>query len=181
MSQLTQLETILFTLALLCAGMALGLMIDFLLRRLLGGGGDELTVHWILGPEETNQPRKEDKTMQINITKGYRRKLTANPTRKDGSSAPLDGALNVRVITGEATGSPVEGDPLSIYINGTGAVGDSVLEAYADARLGPEQREITLRLDVSVRDPEAENLGLVLSDEELIPVVPEPAAAAPTA
>lgn len=148
------------------ACLCLGLLVGAWLRGRSGSREEELTIHWTVGEEQT-LPAEED-IMQINITKGYRRKLTASPTRKDGSAAPLDGALNVRVIEGQATGQPVEGDALSIWINGSGDVGDSVLEAYADARLGPETREITVRLDVAVRDPEAENLGLVLSEEEPI-------------
>lgn len=114
--------------------------------------------------------------MQVEVTRGFRRKATASPTNKDGSPGKIDGILNGRLAgSGPGAGTPtplvtpVPDDPLSAYINGVGDAASTETELFADARLGPEVREIVIPVTVSVKDQEAENLGLVVGDEEPIP------------
>lgn len=105
----------------------------------------------------------------FSLTRGFRRKVTASPKKRDGSTALLDGALDGKTIIGDVTVTPVEGDPLSVHVNGLGEVGASRIVIFADARLGPERREISMEYDVEVIDEEASNLGLVIGEEEALP------------
>lgn len=109
--------------------------------------------------------------MRIEVTSGFRRKVTASPTNVDGTPGKLDGALGGRLVGGGSTPllTPVTDDPLSIYINGVGEVGDTETEIFADAKLGPDVREIIVPVTIGVKDKEATNLGLVVGDEEAIP------------
>lgn len=110
--------------------------------------------------------------MQLTITKGFRRKITAQPTKQNGDPAQLDGALEGEVIgIGDAdlTVTQVEGDDKSVYVNATGDLGSNRIRLFADARLGAERREISVEFDVEVIDQEASNLGLSVGEEELIP------------
>lgn len=112
------------------------------------------------------------------MTKGRRRRITAQPTKRDGTPAALDGSLQGTVLSGGVTIAPADGlegralDPNSIYVNGTGDLGPFTVEVSADARLGPEQRLIRVQLDGELIDAEAENLGVGVGDEEDIPAAP---------
>ena len=128
--------------------------------------------------------------MIVQVTIGKRRKVTARPTNKDGTPGKIDGDLAGRLVGGGETplitpvvlepganpdGTNIERDPLSVWLNGVGTPGTVACEIFADARLGPETREIVVPIDVDVRDQEAENLGLVVGDEVDLPKPTTPA------
>lgn len=156
-----------------------------------GRGQDGLIIDYVLSPEErmpenpSNIMAKENSKkaskesasdgtptpidVAFSVTRGFRKKLTAKPTTTKGKAATVDGGLQSRIIDGTSIDTtPVEGDPLSLWINGR-AVGDTQLEVALDAKLGPEQRLVTAVFTVSVVDEEAANLGINISDEEEIP------------
>jgi len=151
------------------------------LCALLGCREDQTpNLHLLVGPEEPlNAPAEGKDPMIAQVTIGKRRKVTANPTNKDGTPGRLDGDLEGRLAGGGATplitavvDEPDRGitrDPLSVWLNGVGSIGTTSCEIFADARLGPETREIVIPIDVDVRDQEAQNLGLVIGDEVDLP------------
>lgn len=152
------------------------------LCRLLGCHAEDLpNLHLLVGPEEPLKPAGgKDTKMIVEVTKGKRRKVTATPTNKDGTPGKLDGDLAGR-LAGGGVATPlitavvdepdrqIVRDPLSVWINGVGDVGPTECEIFADARLGPEVREIVVPVTVGVKDQEAENLGLVVGEEVDLP------------
>jgi len=158
------------------------------LCRLLGCSDNEdknppVLLHLLVGSEVAMQKDPPMPGLQIEVTKGFKRKISAHPTAK-GAPVELDSIVDIRqagTINSGATGAAVEGDPLSVWVFGTGDVGDTNFEIFADKRKGPDVVEIVVPVLVHVKDPEADSLGIDVSDEEPITPVATPTPAEPGA
>jgi hypothetical protein len=108
---------------------------------------------------------------EIALTSEQKVKVTLAPTTATGKPSSLDGAATFEVVSGDATVENI--DELSAYII-SGTAGVSVVSVSADADLGEGVVTITDSITVTVSDPLAANLGLVVG-------TPEPKDAAPEA
>ena len=96
---------------------------------------------------------------EIAITSEEKVKVTLNPTTSTGKPSSLDGAATFEVVSGDATVENI--DELSAWII-SGAAGVSVVSVSADADLGEGVVTITDSITVTVSDPMAANLGLIV-------------------
>lgn len=101
---------------------------------------------------------------EIAITSEQKVHVKLNPTTAAGSPSSLDGAATFAVESGDATVEP-DADGLGAYLI-SGAAGVSVISVSADADLGEGVVTITDSITLTVSDPFAANLGLVVDAPE---------------
>lgn len=100
---------------------------------------------------------------EISITTEQKVHVKLNPTTAAGKPSSLDGAATFEVVSGDATVENI--DELSAWII-SGAAGVSVVSVSADADLGEGVVTITDSITVTVSDPMAANLGLIVGTPE---------------
>lgn len=98
-----------------------------------------------------------------------------SPMDYKGNPAAIDGVPVWEVSDPNLVTLVVADDGLSAIITPSGNLGSVQIRATADARLGPEVREITALLQVDLVAAEAVSLGIVVGDVE---PMPDPVAAA---
>lgn len=100
---------------------------------------------------------------EVAMTSEQKVRVTLAPTTATGNPSSLDGAATFTVESGDATVENI--DELSAWII-SGTAGVSVVSVSADADLGEGVQTITDSITVTVSDPFAANLGLLISEPE---------------
>lgn len=106
--------------------------------------------------------------VSISLTSEQKVLVTLTPTTATGKPSTIDGQATFEVVSGDCTVENV--DLLSAYIVSGDAAGVSVVSVSADVDLSEEITTITDSITVTVSDPLAANLGLVIGTPE--PKVP---------
>lgn len=101
---------------------------------------------------------------EIALTSEQKVKVTLAPKTATGKPSSLDGAATFEVVSGDVSIENI--DELSAYIISGDAAGTSVVSVSADADLGEGVVTITDSITVTVSDPLAANLGLVVGTPE---------------
>jgi hypothetical protein len=87
---------------------------------------------------------------------------TVEPVTEGGSPAPIDGVCTWQVVSGTCTVEPV--DATSAYIVSGAAPGASVVEVSADADLDTGVMTVTSVINVTVNNPSASSLTIVMDE-----------------
>lgn len=103
--------------------------------------------------------------IDVSSTNEQKVKLTAAPVTAAGNPAPIDGALVVEVISGDATFSQDPAEPLSFYVI-SGEAGVSQLKVSADADTGAGVVKIEEVVTYTVSAAQAAGFGFVVSPAE---------------
>jgi len=93
------------------------------------------------------------------LTTTQKATLSLDPRDAKGNPAPLDGVPSWTVADASVATLDVSPDGLFATINAA-AVGATQVNVTADARIGPDVREISGVLDVQVSPAEAVTLGI---------------------
>ena len=103
--------------------------------------------------------------MELTITSEQKVTVTANPVTAAGNPAPIDGALVVTVVSGDATVVQDPATPLSFTLV-SGVAGDSVCAVNGDADPGTGVQNLSDTVTLHVVNPFAASFGLTAGAPE---------------
>ncbi len=92
------------------------------------------------------------------------------PVGPDGEPEPIDGPIQFRVVSGDATLEPI--DDLSTFVVPPDTAEDVVLEAKGDADLGAGFEPISELITIHFIHPKATRFGVTISGEPKTPPAP---------
>ena len=96
--------------------------------------------------------------LEVTITNEQKVLITASPQTAAGNPAPIDGVLNVTVISGDSLAVP--NDALSFYLVSSDTPGDTTFLVEADADLGEGAVLIQDTITLHVNGALAASFGL---------------------
>jgi hypothetical protein len=98
--------------------------------------------------------------LNLTCTNEQKVKVTANPQTEGGRPAPIDGQLNVEVVSGEGTFEAIDGEANSFYAVSGDGVGVTEYRVFADADLGEGVVTIEDLVTLTVGGAQARSFGL---------------------
>lgn len=105
-------------------------------------------------------PKRKPMPLDLTVTNEQKIQVTLNPVTATGRPAPLDGAPEWTVISGNST-LDVASDGKSAFLVSSDDPGDTQFLVKADANLGAGVEEISDTIRLSVEGARAASLGLV--------------------
>jgi len=100
--------------------------------------------------------------LELTITNEQKIKVSAAPQTQSGRPARLDGALRVRVKSGNSTFTQDPASPLDVYLVSADDAGDTVYGVGGDADQDPNVDEVIEdEVTLHVLAARAANMGLV--------------------
>jgi hypothetical protein len=140
---------------------------------LFGKKNKDLTAHWTVGPVG-QQPQHKESDMALILTATQQCPLQVTFKDAQGNPAAVESGEWSATDPAILTVTPDAADLTKALVKATGVVGTGQVNVRADARFGPETKEIIGVLDVEVVGAEATVVEISAGTPEEQGAAPEP-------